>query len=128
MNKELEEAIKYLGKLAKEWKQLGNTQQKAGEYLETVLNYIENSIPKEEFKKLQEENEMLKLKEKNRVLGRYGEIEVHELINKVLSEDYIATKVIINKIRERQFELQQEYIDFKDDIKLNTLQELLEGK
>ena len=32
----------------------------------------------------------------------------------------------MNKIRERQFELQQEYINFKDDIKLNTLQDLLE--
>lgn len=49
--------------------------------IETVLNYIENSIPK----------------------------------NKIL-----------DKIRERQFELQQEYKDFKDDIELNTLQNLLE--
>ncbi len=35
-------------------------------------------------------------------------------------------QLIISKIRERQFKLQQEYIDFKDDIKLNTLQDLLE--
>lgn len=38
----------------------------------------------------------------------------------------IPKEVILDKIRERQFELQQEYIDFKDDIKLNTLQDLLE--
>lgn len=49
--------------------------------IETALNYIDNSIPKE---------------------------------------------TILNKIRERQFELQQEYMDFEDDIKLNTLQELWE--
>lgn len=52
------------------------------EAIETVLNYIENSIPKQ---------------------------------------------TLIEKIRERQFELQQEYKDFKDDIKLNTLKDLLEG-
>lgn len=43
-------------------------------------------------------------------------------------DNSISKEVILDKIRERQFELQQEYIDFKDDIKLNTLQELLEGK
>ena len=32
--------------------------------------------------------------------------------------------IIRQKINERQFELQQEYKDFKDDIRLNTLQEL----
>lgn len=38
---------------------------------------------------------------------------------------------IRGKINERQFELQQEYKDFKDDIRLNTLQEIyymLEGE
>ena len=43
-------------------------------------------------------------------------------------ENSIPKQILIEKIRERQFELQQEYIDFKDDIKLNTLQDLLEGK
>lgn len=41
-------------------------------------------------------------------------------------ENSISKETLIEKIQERQFELQQEYIDFKDDIKLNTLQELLE--
>lgn len=40
----------------------------------------------------------------------------------------ISKEVIIDRIRERQFELQQEYKNFKDDIELNTLQDLLEGK
>lgn len=68
--------------------------------------------------------------------------------NKICLEDVEATKIIItlitklqkenaelqkqciskDKIRElineRQFELQQEYKDFKDDIRLNTLQEI----
>ncbi len=41
-------------------------------------------------------------------------------------ENSIPKETLIEKIRERQFELQQEYIDFKDDIKLNTLKDLLD--
>ena len=48
------------------------------------------------------------------------------LITKLQKENKnsISKDIIRNKINERQFELQQEYKDFKDDIKLNTLQEL----
>lgn len=45
-------------------------------------------------------------------------------IQKYIQENYIPKNIIREKINERQFELQQEYKDFKDDIKLNTLQEL----
>lgn len=54
-------------------------------------------------------------------------VEILEIVLKHI-DNSISKEVILDKIRERQFELQQEYIDFKDDIKLNTLQELLEGK
>lgn len=47
-----------------------------------------------------------------------------EKIKEYLLNNFIPKSVIRNKINERQFELQQEYIDFKDDIKLNTLQDL----
>lgn len=40
------------------------------------------------------------------------------------NKNSINKDIIRDKINERQFELQQEYKDFKDDIKLNTLQEL----
>lgn len=40
------------------------------------------------------------------------------------NENSISKDIIRDKINERQFELQQEYKDFKDDVKLNTLQEL----
>lgn len=94
MNKKLEETIKRLKNIVDECKieikEIGyeydlydGDEPIPYKEIETVLNYIDNSISKE---------------------------------------------VILDKIRERQFELQQEYIDFKDDIKLNTLQELLEGK
>lgn len=84
----LEEAIKILQKLLEQYNLIDYRFNNMLDFeetdaIETVLNYIENSVPKE---------------------------------------------VIIDKIRERQFELQQEYKDFKNDIKLNTLQEILAEK
>ena len=43
---------------------------------------------------------------------------------KAIETNYVSKEVIRDKILERQFELQQEYEDFKDDIRLNTLQEI----
>ena len=40
------------------------------------------------------------------------------------NENSISKDIIRDKINKRQFELQQEYKDFKDDVKLNILQEL----
>ena len=40
------------------------------------------------------------------------------------NKNSINKDIIRDKINERQFELQQEYKDFEDDIRLNTLQEL----
>ena len=45
-------------------------------------------------------------------------------IQKYIQEKYISKKSIRELINERQFELQQEYKDFKDDVRLNTLQEI----
>lgn len=47
-----------------------------------------------------------------------------EKIKKFIQENYISREEIKGLINERQFELQQEYKDFKDDIRLNTLQEI----
>lgn len=51
---------------------------------------------------------------------------VLNLINKLQEQNKnsINKNIIRDKINERQFELQQEYKDFEDDIRLNTLQEL----
>lgn len=51
---------------------------------------------------------------------------VLNLINKLQEQNKnsINKDIIRDKINERQFELQQEYKDFEDDIRLNTLQEL----
>lgn len=45
-------------------------------------------------------------------------------IQNYIQKNYISKDIIREKINERQFELQQEYKDFKDDIRLNTLQEI----
>ena len=45
-------------------------------------------------------------------------------IRKYIEEKYISKDKIRELINERQFELQQEYKEFKDDIRLNTLQEI----
>lgn len=90
----------------------------------TILNLIE---------KLQKENEELKLKEKRRIIGKYGEFEIHDVINRTLSNDYISVKKIKDKIRHYQ-ELQDNYIKKYDEINeglqamINVLQELLEGR
>ncbi len=50
--------------------------------------------------------------------------ETIEKIKKYIQERYIGRDEVRELINERQFELQQEYKDFKDDIRLNTLQEI----
>ena len=66
--------------------------------LETLLKELE---------RLQEENAELKQKERNRHLGKYGENEVHNLINKTLQEDYIPKDKIRNKLEQDK----ENYID-----------------
>ena len=45
--------------------------------------------------------------------------------NAIYKNETISKSVIRDKIIERQFELQQEYEDFENDIRLNTLIEIL---
>ena len=63
--------------------------------LEGVLS-LENKI-----KQLEKENEELKFKERSRIIGEYGDTEIHDVINKTLSNDYISVqkvKDIIDRI------------------------------
>ena len=47
--------------------------------------------------KLQKENEELKLKER-RIIGKYGDVEIHDVINRTLSNDYIPVQRVKDKI------------------------------
>lgn len=60
------------------------------------LLFLENNI-----KQLEKENEELKFKERIRIIGEYGDTEIHDVINKTLSNDYISVqkvKDIIDRI------------------------------
>ena len=85
----------------------------------------ENSIKNE---RSSIEEDIKELKERRRIIGNYGDVEIHDVINRTLSNDYIPIQKVKDKISERQFELQQEYKDFEDDSILIVLQELLEGR
>ena len=57
--------------------------------IDTVLKLI---------KKLQKENEELKFKERRIIIGKYGDTEIHDVINKTLSNDYISVQKVKDKI------------------------------
>lgn len=131
MSNELEEAIKKLNRFKKIKILYGNRFVMLSEDLEELQLVIE--IVLKELKKPQEENEDLKLEKRSRMLGIYGEMEVHEVINKTLQEDYIAK----DKIREKIEELNKEYkVALKENsikafilkCQIEILEELLEGK
>lgn len=119
-NKELEEAINYVEELIEQFYEFPNP--KSVEIKDREIGNIETIL--KELKRLQEENSYLKLKERNRCVGRYGEIEIHELINKTLLEDYIEK----DKIREKIEELNKNKDMISGGYAISILEELLEGK
>lgn len=60
---------------------------------------------KQQIKKLQKENEELKLKERRRIIGKYGEFEIHDVINRTLSNDYIPVQEVKDKIEKEKLPL-----------------------
>lgn len=89
------------------------------------------------------EKDGLKLEERSRIIGKYGEVEIHDVINRTLSNDYISVKKIKDKIEELREqdkkwteELSEPDSNFKvinrhlKRIKnqIDVLQELLEGR
>lgn len=67
--------------------------------IHTILNYIENSISKEEYDKIKEENEILKLKERSSIIGNINEIKIEDL-EPILKPYYISKEVIKEAIKE----------------------------
>lgn len=92
----------------------------------TILNLIE---------KLQKENEELKFEERSRIIGKYGDAEIHDVINRTLSNDYIPVQKVKDKIEELKQEkkkygncLIEMYEDELVNRDIKILQELLEGR
>ena len=70
--------------------------------MQIILNLIE---------KLQKENEELKFEERSRIIGKYGDAEIHDVINRTLSNDYIPVQKVKDKIEELQEELEIMKVD-----------------
>lgn len=87
-----------------------------------------------ENERLQKENEELKFKERSRIIGKYGDAEIHDVINKTLSNDYISVQKVKDKIEEYKNMLKTcnkaKDIDRIKAIneRILELQELLEGR
>lgn len=113
MNEEEKKAIERLKEIATNTYAEGKART-----IDTILNLIA---------KLQKENEELKLKERRRIIGKYGEVEIHDVINKTLSNDYISAKKIKDKIEELKKNLYT--VEHYETVgAINVLRELLEGR
>ena len=101
----IEEDIKILKELGQKYYKNGEIKIKAlsgAKYIWALQNLLSD------YKKvlkinevLLKENEELKFKERSRIIGGYGDTEIHNVINKTLSNDYISVqkvKDIIDRI------------------------------
>lgn len=88
-----------------------------------------------DYKRVLKENEELKFEERSRIIGKYGDAEIHDVINRTLSNDYIPVKKVKNKIEyldkqqkqwleDRELKASDSEIIFARDV----LRELLEGR
>ena len=84
--------------------------------------------------KLQKENEELKFEERRRIIGKYGDAEIHDVINRTLSNDYIPVQKVKDNIK--KLEIKKEKARGERDIlerfaiekSINSLQQLLYGR
>lgn len=87
-----------------------------------------------DYKRVLKENEELKFKERSRIIGKYGDAEIHDVINRTLSNDYIPVQKVKDKIEEYKNMLKTcNKVKDIDRIKainerILELQELLEGR
>lgn len=97
MNEEEKNAIEYL-----KARLYGNEDCKyidiAQEDLRIFINLVDC---------LQKENEELKFKERSRIIGKYGDVEIHDLINKIISNDYISVQKIKDEIDRIDYDIKK---------------------
>ena len=99
-------------------------ETKRKEYQETYKDV------REELRELKKVNEELRFEERRRAIGEYGTVEIHDVINRTLSNDYIPTQKVKDKIEEIQKDKDSKYYDMfleTRDIEyvVEILQELL---
>ena len=84
---------------------------------------------KQQIKELKKENEELKFEERRRIIGKYGDAEIHDVINKILSNDYIPVQKVKDKIEQlEKNELFGKYNFEQIKFAVDALQELLEER
>lgn len=106
-----------------------------------IINKIEPDFFFEIVDCLLKENEELKFEERRRIIGKYGDAEIHDIINRTLSNDYIPVQIIedfIKKYQKLSDEFYEKFLetnradkDLHDvglacDAKVQVLQELQE--
>lgn len=124
MNEEEKQAVEFVKKRTKELKKYAKRENELV-YDDIILNLIE---------KLQKENEELKFEERRRIIGKYGDAEIHDVINRTLSNDYIPVQKVKDNIK--KLEIKKEKARGERDIlerfaiekSINSLQELLYGR
>nr|DAY81622.1 MAG TPA: hypothetical protein [Caudoviricetes sp.] len=85
-------------------------------------------------KELKKENEELKFEERRRIIGKYGDAEIHDVINKILSNDYIPVQKVKDNIKKLEIKKEKARGErnilerFAIEKSINSLQELLEGR
>ena len=99
----IEEYVKILEKFSNENVIYGSTVGMTLEKYKDLQLSAEHILS--DYKRVLKENEELKLKEKRRIIGKYGEFEIHDVINRTLSNDYISVKKIKDKIEEEKLPL-----------------------
>ena len=82
----------------KDFEATPSVQKEMAKDLKTLLNLID---------KLQEENDELKFKERSRIIGKYGEVEIHDVINRILSNDYISVKKLKDEIDRIDYDIKK---------------------
>lgn len=137
--------VENIEKLQKENEELRAKWDKDTHILQNKLDYAnaDRIDLAQQNKELRKENEELKFEERSRIIGKYGDAEIHDVINRTLSNDYIPIQKIKAKIEELDIAI-SECIYLDDDDKkykkavekdklclLNqkrALQEILEGR
>ena len=108
----IEEAVKTMERWVEYEKNNKDKINKADELIyiqETILSDYKRVLKINEV--LLKENEELKLKERRRIIGKYGEFEIHNVINRTLSNDYIPVQKAKDKIKELEEELEIMKVD-----------------
>lgn len=110
--------VENIEKLQKENEELRAKWDKDTHILQNKLDYAnaDRIDLAQQNKELRKENEELKFEERSRIIGKYGDAEIHDVINRTLSNDYIPIQKIKAKIEELDIAISEcIYLDDDDE-------------